>query len=162
LAAGAVFTSLAVTYLIASLRATALARRHGSNVITVAALTIVAGHVVLIGTLIAIGTTGPVIALLPGLMLVGAGMGLGIAPLATNLLATLRPAQAGAASGALSTAQYVGSTLGVALVGITFFGGLHAGYAPALERGLSVLVVALALVAALSRLLPAPATPGAR
>ncbi|MGO9954767.1 MAG: hypothetical protein ACLP50_02085 [Solirubrobacteraceae bacterium] len=126
--------------------------------ITAAALTLVAGHAMLIGTAIAIGTTGPVVALLPGLMLIGAGMGLGIAPLATNLLATLRPEQAGAASGALSTAQYVGSTLGVALVGIAFFGELHAGYAPSLECGLGVLVAALALVAALSRLLPAPIT----
>jgi energy-converting hydrogenase Eha subunit H len=69
-------------------------------------------------------------------------------------LACMATEQAGAASGALTTAQYVGSALGVALVGIAYFGGLSSGFAAAFEHGLWVLVGALALVAVLSRRLP--------
>jgi MFS family permease len=154
LAAGGVFTTLALPYVVTSMRAPVLAARYGRNVVTASALTLVAGHLILIGTVALGGTSGSVLALLPGLALVGIGMGLGIAPLTGGLLAGLRPEQAGAASGALTTAQYVGSALGVALVGIAFFGGLGSGYAAAFEHGLCVIVGALSLVAVLSRRLP--------
>ena len=153
-AAGGAFTTLALPYVVASMRAPVLAARHGRNVVTASALTLVTGHLVLIGTVALSGTTGSVFALLPGLGIVGVGMGLGIAPLTGGLLAALRPEHAGAASGALTTAQYVGSALGVALVGIAFFGGLGSGFAAAFEHGHWVLVGALALVAVLSRRLP--------
>jgi MFS family permease len=154
LAAGGVFTALALPYVVTSMRAPLLAARYGRNVVTAAALTLVTGHLILIGTVALSGTSGSVLALLPGLGLVGIGMGLGIAPLTGGLLAALRPEQAGAASGALTTAQYVGSAIGVALVGIAFFGGLSSGFAAAFEHGLWVLVGALLLVAVLSRRLP--------
>jgi predicted MFS family arabinose efflux permease len=154
LAAGGVVIALALPYVVTSMRATLLAARYGRNVVTASALTLVTGHLVLIGTVALDGTTGSVLALLPGLGIVGIGMGLGMAPLTGGLLAGLRPEQAGAASGALTTAQYVGSALGVALVGIAFFGGLGAGFASAFEHGLWVLVGALSLVAVLSRRLP--------
>jgi MFS family permease len=154
LAAGGVFTTLALPYVIASMRAPALAARYGRKVVTASALTLVTGHLVLIGTVALGGTSGSVFALLPGLGLVGIGMGLGIAPLTGGLMAALRPEQAGAASGALTTAQYVGSAIGVALVGIAYFGGLASGSAVAFEHGLWVLVGALSLVAVLSRWLP--------
>lgn len=154
LQAGLVFTALAGTYLVSSMQAPMLAARNGRGVITAAALLLVAGHGALIATVAVTAGGGSVLWLLPALMVIGAGMGLGIAPLATNLLATLAPERAGAASGALSTAQYVGSSLGVAVVGVAFFGALGGGYAHALEHGLGVLVLALALVAGLSRLLP--------
>jgi EmrB/QacA subfamily drug resistance transporter len=157
LSAGLVFTILAASYLVSSARSPELANRHGRRVITAAALTLAAGHGLLLATVAGIGTGGSVIALAPALVLIGAGMGLGIAPLATMLLSGLRPEQAGAASGALSTAQYVGNALGVAVVGLAFFGGVGSGYATALERGLAVLAGLLVCVAGLSRLLPAPA-----
>ena len=154
LAAGGIFTTLALPYVITSMRAPELAARYGRNVVTASALTLVTGHLVLIGTVALGGISGSVLELLPGLAIVGVGMGLGIAPLTGGLLATLRPEQAGAAAGALATAQYVGSAIGVALVGIAFFGGLGAGFAAAFEHGLWVLVGALSLVAVLSRRLP--------
>jgi EmrB/QacA subfamily drug resistance transporter len=156
LGAGLVFTALAATYLLTSMRAPSLAARHGRRIITAAALVIGAGHAVLLGTAADIGTGGSVLALLPGLLLVGAGMGLAIAPLTTNLLAGMRPELAGAAAGALATAQSVGTAFGVAIVGVAFFGSLGGGYASAFEHGLGVLVVIAALVAGLSFLLPRP------
>jgi len=155
IAAGGVFAILAVSYVFVSMRAPALAIRHGRTVITAAGLTLAAAHLLLIGAVALVGTGGSVLALAPGLIAAGVGMGLGIGPLTANLLATLRPEQAGAAAGALATAQFVGNAIGVAVVGVAFFGALHGGYAPALQAGLAVLAGVLALVAVLSRALPA-------
>jgi EmrB/QacA subfamily drug resistance transporter len=154
LQAGLLFTTLALSYLVTSMLSPQLALRHGRRVITAAALTLVLGHLALIVTVALIGTTASVLWMTPALLLVGAGMGLGIAPLATGMMATLKPEQAGSAAGVLSTAQYVGSSLGVAVVGVAFFGAVASGYPQALEQGLAVLVVILAAVAALSRWLP--------
>ena len=98
--------------------------------------------------------SGSLAALVPGLLLVGAGMGLVLAPLASTILSSLEPARAGAASGMLTTMQSVGNALGVAVTGVIFFGALHSGYAQAFELALAELALLLVLVAALTRLLP--------
>jgi EmrB/QacA subfamily drug resistance transporter len=158
LQAGLVFTVLAVAYLAASIAAPAMAERHGRRVLAVGALTLAGGHALLLVTVGIIGVGGSVVALFPGLLLVGAGMGLGIAPLATIILSGMRPEQAGSASGALSTMQQVGNALGVAIIGVIFFGALNEvpthPYAHAFELSLAALAVILLGVAALTRLLP--------
>jgi EmrB/QacA subfamily drug resistance transporter len=154
--AGMVFTILAVSYLVASARAPQLATRYGRRVIAGGALTLAAGHVVTLTTVGIIGVGGDVFALAPGLLLIGAGMGLGIAPLATIIMSTMRPEQAGAASSALATMQNVGNALGVAVIGVIFFGALHHGFATALELSLAALAAILLVVAAITRLIPAP------
>jgi MFS family permease len=97
----------------------------------------------------------------PGLALVGAGMGFVLAPLATTILQTLEPERAGAASGMLTTMQNVGNALGVAITGAIFFGALGSGdapgstgYATAFELAVAELALLLVGVAALTRLLP--------
>ena len=52
-----------------------------------------------------IGVSGSVAMLAPGLVLVGAGMGLVITPLTTIVMGAVGPEHAGSASGALSTMQ---------------------------------------------------------
>jgi MFS family permease len=94
--------------------------------------------------------------LIPGLLLVGAGMGLAISPLAAIIMSSTRPEHVGAASGALATMQNVGNAIGVAIIGMIFFGTLHAGFADAFKVSLIALAAILVSVAALSRLLPAP------
>ncbi len=94
--------------------------------------------------------------LVPGLVAVGVGMGLVLAPLTGTILTTLVPERAGAASGMLSTMQNVGNALGVAVTGVIFFGALNRGYAHAFELAALELAVLLVTVAALTRLLPAP------
>jgi EmrB/QacA subfamily drug resistance transporter len=153
--AGLVFTILAVSYLVASMRAAELAVRYGRRVLTAGALVLATGHVVTLASVAAIGVRGSVFALAPGLLLIGAGMGLAIAPLATIIMSAMRPEQAGAASGALSTFQNVGNAVGVAVIGVIFFGAQHSGYATALELSLAALAGILLSVAALTRLLPA-------
>jgi MFS family permease len=152
--AGLVFTILAIAYLAASLRAPELAVKHGREVLAAGVLTLAAGHVVLLITIGEIGVGGSIAALVPGLVLVGAGMGLGITPLTTIILSGMRPEQAGAASGALTTMQNVGNAIGVALIGVIFFGALHSGFAPAFQWSLAALAAILVGVAGLTRLLP--------
>ncbi len=154
LQAGLVFTVLAVAYLVASMAAPAIAERRGRGVLAIGSLTLSCGHAVLLVTVGIIGVGGSVVALFPGLLLIGAGMGLGIAPLATIILSGMRPEQAGSASGALSTMQQVGNALGVAIIGVIFFGALPSGSARAFQLSLAALAVILLGVAALTRLLP--------
>jgi EmrB/QacA subfamily drug resistance transporter len=154
LPAGLVFTILAAAYVAASMRAPALAARHGRGVIAAGALVLAVGHALLLGAVAEIGVGGTLAALVPGLVLVGAGMGLVLAPLASTILSSLEPERAGAASGMLTTMQNVGNALGVAVTGVIFFGALHSGYARAFELAVGELAVLLVVVAALTRLLP--------
>ena len=126
------------------------------------ALVLAAGHALLLLAVADVGVGGSVAALVPGLLLVGAGMGLVLAPLTTTILQTLRPERAGAASGMLTTMQNVGNSLGVAITGVLFFGALHAGYAHAFEVAVAQLGILLIGVAALTRLLPAHSAAVAR
>src|SRR4029077_9407520 len=71
---------------------------------------------------------GSVAWLFPGLVLLGAGQGLCITPLTTTVLGHAGPATAGSVSGALSTAQQVGNSVGVAVTGVLFFGAVSHGY----------------------------------
>jgi predicted MFS family arabinose efflux permease len=158
LSAGLVFTILAVAYVAASTVAPGLAARHGRGVVAAGALTLAAGHALLLAAVSDIGVHGDLAALAPGLVLVGAGMGLVLAPLAGIILQSLEPDRAGAASGMLTTMQNVGNTLGVAITGVIFFGALHAGYARAFELSVTQLAILLLAVAALTRLLPGAAT----
>jgi EmrB/QacA subfamily drug resistance transporter len=154
--AGLVFTILAIPYLVTSMRAPALTIVRGRRVLAAGALVLACGHAVLLAAVAAVGTGSSVLTLAPGLILIGAGMGLGIGPLATIILSRAQPEQAGAASGLLSTMQNVGNALGVAIIGVIFFGAIHSGFADAFELSLAALAATLVSVAALTRLLPAP------
>jgi hypothetical protein len=60
--------------------------------------------------------------LLPALLLCGLGLGSVIAPLVNVVLAGIRAQDAGSASGVLTTVQQIGGAIGVALIGVVFFG----------------------------------------
>ncbi len=157
LPAGLVFTILAAAYVVASMLAPGLTARHGRRAIGLGAVVLATGHAVLLGTVLDVGVGGSIAALAPGLLLVGTGMGLVLAPLATTILQSLEPERAGAASGMLTTMQGVGNAVGVAITGVLFFGALHGGYAHAFELAVAELGALLLVVAALTRLLPASA-----
>ena len=159
LEAGLVFTVLAVAYLVASLRATALTAALGRRLPALGALTLAAGHALLAAAVAGIGDGGSIAVLAPALLLIGAGMGLVITPLTTTVLAGVAPHHAGAASGALSTMQQVGGALGVAVTGVIYFGAADQGVAHAFELSLIQLAATCAAVAALTRLLPAGRAP---
>jgi predicted MFS family arabinose efflux permease len=81
-------------------------------------------------------------------------MGLVLTPLTNTVLANLTPANAGAASGALSTVQQIGNALGVAVTGVIFYGTIEHGLPHAFELSLAELAAVSFVVAACSRLLP--------
>lgn len=62
--------------------------------------------------------------LLGPLLVAGFGSGLFIAPNVQFIVATVDPAEAGAASGVISTMQRIGSAIGIAVIGSVFFGNL--------------------------------------
>jgi EmrB/QacA subfamily drug resistance transporter len=154
LTAGGVFTVLAVGYLATSFRAPALTMRFGRSVIAAGAVTAALGDGALCLAAAHAGTSGSVAWLFPGLLLLGAGQGLCITPLTTTVLGHADPATAGSVSGALSTAQQVGNSIGVAVTGVLFFGALSHGYNLAFERSLLQMGALLLGVAALTRLMP--------
>ena len=151
LAAGSVFAVLAAGYLITSFRAPALTVRFGRNVIAAGAVLGAAGDGALY---LATGHGGPVAWLFPGLVLLGAGQGLCITPLTTTVLSHADLASAGSVAGALSTAQQVGNSIGVAVTGVLFFGAIDRGYGLAFERSVLQMGALLLVVAALTRLMP--------
>ena len=130
LQAGLVFTILAAAYLAASVRAPALTQRFGRTLIGAGALTLAGGHLLLLIAVAATGASGSIAALVPGLILVGAGMGLCITPLTTVVLASARPESAGMVSGTLSTMQQIGNSVGVAVTGVIFFGAVASRLCP--------------------------------
>jgi MFS family permease len=153
LSAGAVFTVLAAGYLATSFRAPVLTMRFGRAVIAAGALTAAAGDGALwLGTAHA-GAGGSVGWLFPGLLLLGAGQGLCITSLTTTVLGHADPATAGSVAGALSTAQQVGNSVGVAVTGVLFFGALSHGYGAAFEHSVLQMGALLLVVAALTRLM---------
>jgi EmrB/QacA subfamily drug resistance transporter len=101
------------------------------------------------------------------LLLAGLGTGMTIAPNQDFVLATVPRREAGTAAGVLSTAQRVGTAVGIAVIGTVLFGSLkfvpgpHAVAAAfthsaqlALLANLGFMVVALVLVLALPREIP--------
>jgi Major Facilitator Superfamily len=114
LRSGLVFMIAACAYTAASLRAPMLTARYGRELVAVGALTLALGHASLVLAVHEIGARGDLALLAPGLLLVGAGMGLCITPLTATVLGSADPQQAGAVSGTLSTMQQVGNALGVA------------------------------------------------
>ena len=150
--AGLVFSILAFTYLVASVRAPALVSRYGRGVVVAGALVLAVGHVL---TVVAVSSYGgSVVSLVPGLLLVGAGMGLCLAPITSIVLANVDPQRAGAVSGLLSTMQQVGNCVGVAVIGVIFFGAVGRGYADAFMLSTVALTVLLVGVAGCARCLP--------
>ena len=152
--AGLVFTILAASYLVASMASEGLLQRFGPRVLAVGALTLATGHGLLLAAVAEVGVGGSIAPLVPGLLVIGAGMGLVIAPLTTTILSGVDPQRAGAASGMLATTQNVGNAVGVAVTGVIFFGALHGGYDHALQLSLAQLALLLVAAAALARLLP--------
>lgn len=122
LASGSVFTVMAVTYMVGTRRAAALVTRFGGTALPVAALVFAAGHVLTYVAVEFIGTTGSVLWLAPGLALSGLGMGVCLSSLVAIVMAGVEPVHAAAVSGSLSTVQQLGNALGVALIGLVFFG----------------------------------------
>jgi EmrB/QacA subfamily drug resistance transporter len=157
LQAGLVFTILAVAYVVVSGPAPALTARFGRSVVAAGGAALAAGLAVLAAATAEVGVGGSIAVMVPGLLLVGAGIGLCFTPLTSTVLSGIDPAGAGAASGAMSTMQQVGYALGVAVTGLIFFAaGDDMGRAFELSL-LQLTALALGIIA-MTRLLPRAAS----
>jgi len=155
LASGAVFTAVAVPYMLGTRNAARVLGRFGARTaISAAALTFGAGHVLLLVAVAEIGVDGSVLWLVPGLAVGGVGMGVALSGLVGVVLGSVEPRHAGTVSGTSSTLQQVANALGVALVGIVFFGRLDAGMVDAFEAGLVYLTATTVAVALAAAFLP--------
>jgi EmrB/QacA subfamily drug resistance transporter len=154
LGAGEVFVLLAVGYVATAFRAPALTIRYGRRVISLGALLCAVGNVLVMAAVWHWGTGGPLLGLVPGLVLGGAGQGLCITPLTTTIMAKADASTAGSVSGALSTTQQVGNAIGVAVTGIVFYNLVSHGYAVAFRWSLAEMTGLLLAMAALTLTLP--------
>ncbi|WP_229670112.1 MFS transporter [Microlunatus endophyticus] len=154
-ASGLVFGILAAGYLITLLPTPGLIHRFGRRVLMAAAIVLAAGFVVLSATLAGIGTGDSIIALLPGLFLIGLGQGFGLNSLVTLIVAGADPEHVASAAGVQATVQQVGSALGVAVIGVVFFGLVDHGLGAAFAVSAAILAGLMIIVGLLAGLLPA-------
>ena len=137
--AGLTGAPFAVGSALASAASVRLAPALGRRILSAGSLLLVAGMAALIWTVDRYGGAVTSWQLLPALLLSGLGLGSVVAPLVNVVLAGIRGQDAGAASGVLTTVQQVGGAVGVAVIGVVFFGLLGsqaAGVADDLVPGL--------------------------
>jgi MFS family permease len=154
-----IFLALGPTFFASSIMTPKLGITMGRKLLTAGALVVAAGCLVLAITAISLGNSGAVEWLIPGLLVIGWGMGTVFAALPGTILANIAPQNAAAASGVLTTVQEVGGALGVALAGIVFFSflghsGSIAGYPHAFSYALILLAALTVLVVLLIQALP--------
>jgi EmrB/QacA subfamily drug resistance transporter len=137
--AGLTGAPFAVGSALASAASVRLAPSLGRRILSAGSLLLVAGMAALIWTVDRYGGAVHSWQLLPALLVCGVGLGSVVAPLVNVVLAGIRGQDAGAASGVLSTVQQVGGAVGVAVIGVVFFGllgGQAAGVADDLTPSL--------------------------
>jgi EmrB/QacA subfamily drug resistance transporter len=120
--AGLTGAPFAVGSALASAASVRLAPSLGRRILSAGCLLLVAGMAALIWTVDRYGGAVHSWQLLPALLVCGLGLGSVVAPLVDVVLAGIRGQDAGAASGVLSTVQQVGGAVGVAVLGVVFFG----------------------------------------
>jgi EmrB/QacA subfamily drug resistance transporter len=151
---GTVFAAVGVGYFAALVVAAPLALRLGKQVLAVGAGAVAAGCVLLADAAGAASSLD----LVPGLVLVGFGIGAVLVPLSSIALQHVPAVHAGSASGVFSTAQQVGGATGVAVIGVVFFDMLGAGqFVHAFTVSLWVIAGLCALTAVLVQRLPSGA-----
>ncbi|GLY74507.1 MFS transporter [Actinoallomurus iriomotensis] len=143
------FVPFAVAFLLGSLAAGRLAPVFGRRLLVAGALVAAAGFGVLLAE------TYTTVSIMAATVVLGAGMGLVQTPLLNVALKGVREEHVGTASGVLSTAQQVGGSVGVALVGVVYFRAVPHGWAHAFAAGcgfgLTLVLVGLVLLLALPR-----------
>ena len=107
---------------VASAMSARVAPRLGKWTIAIGSSLLVVGMLGVIGTLLLQGTKVTGWDLIPSFVISGLGLGTVIAPLLNIILAGVPGRDAGSASGVLTTFQQLGGAIGVAVVGVVFFG----------------------------------------
>jgi EmrB/QacA subfamily drug resistance transporter len=125
LESGLVSIPFAIGSIIGASQSTRLAVRIGRTVLIIGAGLVALGLIgVWLVLLLVPATDLTSWDLLGPLLVAGVGSGFFIAPNVQFIVATVDPAEAGAASGVISTMQRIGSAIGIAVIGSVFFGNL--------------------------------------
>jgi EmrB/QacA subfamily drug resistance transporter len=120
--AGLTFLPFSLGVLVSSAAAARLAPRFGRGVTMAGALIITAGMAGLIVIVHHDGIAVTTWDLVPGLVAAGLGLGAVIAPLADIVLDRVPRQHAGSASGVFNTGLQLGNSIGIAVIGVIFFG----------------------------------------
>jgi EmrB/QacA subfamily drug resistance transporter len=122
--AGLTFGPMGLGFALSSLMARPLLMKFGAIVITIGQVLLVLSTVVLLISLEASGGRTSVWEMVAPLILGGLGTGVTLPSLTGVVMSKVAPAQAGVASGVLTTAQQFAQTVGVAVLGVVFFNTL--------------------------------------
>jgi EmrB/QacA subfamily drug resistance transporter len=167
---GVVIAPFSLGTLVAAANSDKLSARLGRLVLVLGCSVLLIG---LAFVVLVIHLTSPAVSgwdLVGPLLLAGLGTGMTIAPNQDFVLATVPRREAGTAAGVLGTSQRIGTAIGIAIIGTVLFGSLKFVPGPhtvanafthsaqlALLANLGFMVVALILVLALPRHIPAHA-----
>jgi EmrB/QacA subfamily drug resistance transporter len=148
---GTVFSAVGAGFLAAMLLTQAMTARLSRQILALGALVTASGGAI---TALAASATSSA-DLLPGLAVIGFGIGMVLVPLSATVLRDVAAVHADSAAGVLATFQQAGAALGVAVIGVVFFRELHlASFPHAFAVSLVVLAGLTTLTAALVQLLP--------
>lgn len=158
LESGLAFVPLTATFVVANLTAGWIIARVGPRPPMIfGALVAAVGYALLVP----LGSESSFVAMLPGFVLIPAGMGLTVPAITTAILSSVQPAFAGTASGTLNASRQIGSAIGVALLGALVGAGTAADVAAGLRiaAGVSALLLLAAMGTALLMHAPAKLAP---
>jgi MFS family permease len=143
---GGIFTAATLGVLVSSLAAERLAQRFAQKTLIVAGFVVTAGGIgLLIGL---VNAWSSVLAFVPGLLLIGLGVGAMLTPSVNVVQSSFPEAQQGEISGLSRSVSNLGSTFGTAIAGTILVSGLTT-HAYALAMVVLAVVAILGLAAAL-------------
>ena len=145
-------TAIGITLSIGFL-AQKLIPRIGRYTMTVGTVVMTIGFALIVSALAVFKLDTQPWQLIPGLLILGAGMGLVMGLIFSVTLKDVDASHAGSASGTLSAIQQVGGAIGIAIVGVVFFGALSGNAAASFDTHANQISTSLA-----SANVPAPAS----
>ena len=106
------------------------------------------------------GSTPTALSLAPAMTVIGLGMGAAFATIYDIAIGDIDPAEAGSASGSLSSVQQLANAIGPAIITTIYFGALRGGQAHAMAVSLGAVIGIGVLSAMAVPLLPRRAQAG--
>ncbi|ROO59772.1 EmrB/QacA subfamily drug resistance transporter [Micromonospora sp. Llam0] len=135
LQAGLQLSALSVAIVGGSLVVARLQHRYGTRAVVVAGFVAICGGYLLVAR---VGAESTWLVVLPGLLLIGAGMGLLFAPLMGISVSVVPPQQAGMASGTANAFFPLGTAVGAAVFGAVLAGRVGSGLSDDAVRSVGV------------------------
>lgn len=154
---GLTILPFALSSMVSSSQSHKISHRLGRNILFIGCGMMAVGLLGYLAVLLAAGTDINVWLLIAPFIVAGTGNGLVIAPIQDFVIASVEKRRVGTASGIFSTAQRIGSAIGIAVVGSTFFTVVrnnHSGDAASFVKATTVaayvnialIVIALGLI----------------